>query len=325
MDERVYEVAVPLRKSKERMDAFLSREIPGCSRSKIQKAIKDGLVSVNGQPVKPDRAVRPGETIHVRIPKPPPAILVPEAIPLDVVYEDGHLVVVNKPAGMVVHPACGHSTGTLVNALLGRSASLSLPEGLPRPGIVHRLDKETSGLLVVAKNDMVHQALANQFSAKTAHREYAAVVWGRFPKGKGTVAAHLGRSRRDRRRFAVVAEGKHAVTHFQVAETFAFLSYLRLILETGRTHQIRVHMAHLGHPVFGDAEYGGRQRMLAGLRRFDVPFALELLSAMPRQALHARTLGFVHPVTGESLRFESDLPRDMGELLERLRKSRQTG
>jgi 23S rRNA pseudouridine1911/1915/1917 synthase len=319
MEKRVIEIVVPDRKTPERIDVFLARSVAGCSRSKIRRLILDGGVSAEGKPVKPDRPVRPGETIRVAISTPPPSDILPESIPLDVVFEDEHLLVVNKPAGMVVHPACGHHRGTLVNALLGRSDAWSQAGDPGRPGIVHRLDKDTSGLLVVAKTDAVHHALAEQFSEKTAQREYAAVVWGRFSKSADTVETNLRRSQRDRRRIAVAEEGKRAVTHFRVVEAFAFLSRLSVRLETGRTHQIRVHLAHLGHPVFGDPEYGGRQRMLQTLPRSEVPAAAELLELIPRQALHAKTLGFVHPVTGKSLSFDSELPGDMTRLLARLR------
>jgi 23S rRNA pseudouridine1911/1915/1917 synthase len=317
LPERRFDIRVPDRKSRERLDAYLTREIPELTRNKVQKLIREGLVTVNGLTSRPNRPVLPADAIVVRIPKPPPQAVAPESIPLDVVFEDEHLLVVNKPAGMVVHPACGHFTGTLVNALLGRSDGWSGENGPERRGIVHRLDKGTSGLLVVAKSDPVHAGLAVQFERKSVEREYRAVVWGVLPKSSGTVETLLSRSVRDRRRVAVASRGKRAVTHYRILERFGFLSHVSLRLETGRTHQIRVHMAHLGHPVFGDPEYGGRERRAAG--RKDGELAEALLDIMPRQALHAKTLGFVHPVTGEKMRFDSELPEDLEELLKRLR------
>jgi 23S rRNA pseudouridine1911/1915/1917 synthase len=318
MNEKRFEITVPGRKTRERLDSYLTREIPELSRNRIQKLIREARVTVNGLPAKPNRIVLPADAISVSVPKPPPQDVEPETIPLDIVFEDGHLLVVNKPAGMVVHPACGHFSGTLVNALLGHTSELSGGTGPERSGIVHRLDKGTSGLLVVAKNESIHAALALQFEKKSVEREYRAVLWGNLPKPSGTVETLLSRSLRDRRRIAVSSHGKHAVTHYRTLERFPFLSHVSLRLETGRTHQIRVHMAHLGHPVFGDPEYGGRERRIAGKK--DTDFADGLLELLQRQALHAKTLGFVHPATGEKMRFDSELPEDMGELLERLKR-----
>ena len=319
MNERLFEITVPERKSKERIDAFLSRELAQISRSKIQQLIRESRVTVNGLSVKANTPVRPNDIIRVTVPKPPPADALPENIPLKIVFEDDYLLVVNKPAGMVVHPACGHFTGTLVNALLGHSGQLSRENGSDRPGIVHRLDKDTSGLLVVAKNDAVHEALALQFSEKSAEREYRAIVWGRPPRAAGTVETLLSRSVRDRRKIVVASTGKSAVTHYRLLEPFAFLSHLSVRLETGRTHQIRVHMAHVGHPVFGDPVYGGRTRPLAALNRNDQTLANELLALISRQALHAKTLGFVHPVLKQKMLFDSELPDDFLNVLEKLR------
>ena len=319
MDDRCFDLIVPERKTKERIDAFLSNQIPALSRNKIQKLIKEGLITVDGRIVKPNHPVRPFEKIVVLVPKPTPMDVVAEQIGLDVVYEDEHLLVVNKPAGMVVHPACGHSTGTLVNALLAHTIKLSQKEQTIRPGIVHRLDKDTSGLLVVAKDDFVHHALAAQFSAKTAEREYCALVWGKFRKPSGVIETMLSRSLKDRRKISVAGIGKRAVSRYFVEEPFAFLTHLRIVLETGRTHQIRVHMAHIGHPVFGDPVYGGRSRMLIGLNQKETHLAMELLEQIPHQALHAKTLGFVHPVIKEKLRFDSELPETMRDILVRLR------
>ncbi len=273
---------------------------------------------MNGEQVRPSHQVSPGELIHVVLPRARPPEVTPENIPLAIVYEDEHLLVVNKPAGMVVHPAYGNYTGTLVNALL-YYCNLSAAHDPTRPGIVHRLDKDTSGLLVVAKSDAAHAHLARQFSRRTIDREYQAIVWGLFKEQRGIIEAQLGRSKSDRKKMAVVTDGKAAVTEYSVLERFPYLSLLRLKLRTGRTHQIRVHLAHVHHPVFGDPAYSGRQiawgpgtpRQKAEVQR--------LLQILPRQALHARTLGFVHPVTGHRMTFDSSLPPDMAAALEILR------
>ena len=225
-------------------------------------------------------------------------------------YEDEYLLVVNKPAGMVTHPAYKNYSGTLVNALLYHSQSLSQPHPL-RPGIVHRLDKDTSGLLVVAKDETTHQKLSRQFANKTTEREYRAIVWGVFKAPEGIIEASLGRSKSDRKKVAVVKEGKYAVTEYEVMEQFAYLALLRLHLRTGRTHQIRVHLAHIHHPVFGDETYGGRKIAAGGIDGKKKAEAANLLEKISRQALHAKKLGFVHPVTKEFMRFDSELPEDM--------------
>lgn len=313
------EMVVPSQKARERLDTFLTRELPHVTRNKIQQLIRKGAITVNGQKVKPNHLVKPHEKIHIEFPKPTPVELIPENIPLDIIYEDEYLLVVNKAPGMVVHPACGHPSGTLVNALLGHAKTLSPSSDPYRPGIVHRLDKDTSGLLVVAKNEKVHQALSKQFEQKIAHREYIALVWGKFEKPSGTIETYLARSKRDRKKIAVSNEGKLAITHYRVKETFDFLTLLELTLGTGRTHQIRVHMAYLGHPVFGDAEYGGRTRGLTGLNRTQTAQAIALLELMPRQALHAKILEFIHPVTQARMRLDSPIPQDFQAVLDRLR------
>jgi 23S rRNA pseudouridine1911/1915/1917 synthase len=318
IEERL-EIKIPGQKSPERLDVFLAHALMHSSRSQVQRLIRDGHVRVDGQIVKPNHAVRPFETIEVIVFKPPPQEVLPETIPLDIVYEDESLLVINKPAGMVVHPAVGNRTGTLVNALLGYCNELSFMNGPVRPGIVHRIDKDTSGLLVAAKTDQVHRHLAAQFSVKSVEREYVALVWGKLKKGSGMVETQIARNIRDRKKMSVSESGKRAVTHFQVTERFPFLTLCRIHLETGRTHQIRVHLAHLGHPVFGDQTYGGRSRPLGGLNRADTALAIRWLEMMPRQALHARTLGFIHPVTREFMSFESELPEDMSRLFEEIR------
>jgi 23S rRNA pseudouridine1911/1915/1917 synthase len=285
----------------------------------VQQAIRDGAVLVNGKCVRPSHQVSPGEIIHVALPKAPPPDVLPENIPLSMLYEDEHLLVVNKPAGMVVHPAYGNYTGTLVNALLYYCNTLSAVPDATRPGIVHRLDKDTSGLLVVAKNDAAHARLARQFSRRTIEREYQAIVWGLFEERKGIIETQLGRSKSDRKKMAVVADGKLAITEYAVLEPFRYLSLVSLKLRTGRTHQIRVHLAHIHHPVFGDPSYSGRQIVWGPGTPRQKAEVQKLLTILPRQALHARTLGFLHPVTGHRMTFESPLPSDMVAALEILR------
>jgi len=269
--------------------------------------------------VRPSHQVSPGEIVHVALPQAPPPEVLPENIPLSILYEDEHLLVVDKPAGMVVHPAYGHYTGTLVNALLYHCNVLVTLRDVTRPGIVHRLDKDTSGLLVVAKNDAVHARLARQFARRTIEREYHALVWGLFREQTGVIEAHLGRSKADRKKMAVVPDGKAAITEYAVLERFRYLTLLSLRLRTGRTHQIRVHLAHIHHPVFGDPSYNGRQIAWGPGTPGQKAEVQRLLKILPRQALHARTLGFVHPVSGHHVSFESPLPSDMLQVLEILR------
>jgi 23S rRNA pseudouridine1911/1915/1917 synthase len=314
-------IIVPPGKKKERLDRFLVHHIENATRSKVQRAIREDLVLVNGKPARSSHPVSPGEVIQFSLPKPPPQEAAPENIPLEIVFEDDVLLVVNKPAGMVTHPAHGNYTGTLVNALLFHAGNLSTAGSPMRPGIVHRLDKDTSGLLVVAKTDRVHAELAKQFADRTVEREYRAIVWGIFRKRSGTIEASLGRSPGDRKKIAVVGGGRHAVTHFHVEEQFSYLAHLKLNLQTGRTHQIRVHLAHIGHPVFGDATYGGR-RIVAGPRTAAQKTEVhDLLDRMTRQALHAKTLGFLHPGTRRRVFFDSPLPDDVQELLGKIRPS----
>jgi 23S rRNA pseudouridine1911/1915/1917 synthase len=313
------EIVVPPAKKKERLDVFLTHHIENATRNKVQAAIRDGAVLVNGQKQRASHLVAPGETIRITLPKPRPRKAEPENIPLDIAYEDDELLVVNKPAGMVTHPAFGNYAGTLVNALLYHCNSLSTFGSETRPGIVHRLDKDTSGLLVVAKTDSAHALLAKQFSTHEIRREYWALVWGRFKQNRGIIEAQLGRSKSDRKKMAVVENGKHAVTEYEVLQEYHYLSLVQLKLRTGRTHQIRVHLAHINHPVFGDPTYGGR-RIVAGpgtpKQQREVEKLLKLIS---RQALHAKTLGFIHPKTKERLFFDSQLPEDFSLVLAELR------
>jgi 23S rRNA pseudouridine1911/1915/1917 synthase len=316
---RVFRVAA--QQQKDRLDKYLTQFLRDLTRTRIQQLINGGFITVDGDAIKPSHQIAPGEMIEVRLAAPPPSELMPEAIPLRVVYEDQHLIVVDKPAGMVVHPACGHPSGTLANALLYHYETLSQMNGPGRPGIVHRLDKDTSGLLVAARDDQTHAALSAQFKEKSTEREYVAVVWGHPQPRQGMVASFLARSSSDRRKIVVSQnQGKWAVTHYEIAERFRHLSLVRLHLETGRTHQIRVHMSHLGHPVFGDPVYAGRKSNFAGLNAEDTRWLADVLRNFKRQALHARALGFMHPVTKQVLHFESELPKDLQELIAALRR-----
>lgn len=321
MQEDTYiEVVIPSSKEKERLDKFLTHFIGTVSRSRLQKLIDEGKVKVNGRPAKASHLVLPHEKIEVCIPKPQKIDILPENIPLNILYEDEHLLVLNKEAGRVVHPAFANYTGTLVNALLYHCGDLSSIGGKQRPGIVHRLDKDTSGLMVIAKNDETHRNLSHQFSKKKTEREYWAIAWGVFRKKKGRIESFIARSPKDRKRMTVQKEGKLAITNYEVLEELSLLSLVRLNLETGRTHQIRVHLSYIGHPVFGDLTYGGRNRKLGALSNQERQFAVELLQIMKRQALHAKTLGFTHPINNEYMRFDSDLPDDMQLLLNQIRR-----
>jgi 23S rRNA pseudouridine1911/1915/1917 synthase len=309
-------IAVPAGEHRKRIDVYLSRRIENATRSKVHQAIEAGLVTVNGKQAKPSYLINSGDVIDITMPRPPRLEAKPEDIPLDIPYEDEALLVVNKPADMVTHPAYGNYTGTLVNALLHHSSRLSLLNTEMRPGIVHRLDKDTTGLMVIAKTDTAHAFLAKQFSKRTIEREYWAIVWGRFKPSKGTIEANLGRSKRDRKKVAVTKDGKHAITEYEVIKEFDFLSLIRLHLKTGRTHQIRVHLAHVGHPVFGDPTYGGRDDTWSGISGKRAQRAAKLLQLISRQALHAKTIGFIHPVSKELVKFDSELPEDMKKVLE---------
>lgn len=324
MSSREFTISVPTGKIRERLDVFLTHHVENATRSKVQHAIKEGFITVDGKIVKPSYKISPGEVISVTIPKPPSPDVVPENIPLEILFEDNYLLVVNKPAGMVTHPAYGNYSGTLVNALLYHcNDRLSIVNDLTRPGIVHRLDKDTSGLMVVAKDDATHAHLAKQFSRRTTEREYWAFVWGRFEKKgrEGIIEATLGRSKSDRKKFAVSAIGKSAITEYKVLEEFEYLSLVRLKLRTGRTHQIRVHLHHIGHPVFGDPTYGGRRIAWGGTDKKKKEEVQNLLKIITRQALHAKTIGFMHPATKEFVRFDSDLPQDMMSMRELLKDS----
>ncbi|GAA0495156.1 RluA family pseudouridine synthase [Salinibacillus aidingensis] len=286
----------------ERIDKILTKINDKVSRSQVQSWVKDQLVKVNHQKVKSNYKCQAGDEITWTIPEPEPLDIKAENIPIDIVYEDEDVLVVNKPNGMVVHPSAGHTTGTLVNAVLYHCDDLSGINGVMRPGIVHRIDKDTSGLLMVAKNDQAHMGLADQLAKKTIKRKYEAIIHGVLEHDIGTIDAPIGRDPNDRQRMAVVDKGKDAVTHFHVLDRFAEFTHVECELETGRTHQIRVHFRYIGYPLAGDPKYGPRKTL-----------------DINGQALHARKLGFEHPITKEWLEFQADPPDDFQQLLKELR------
>ncbi|MGE9835114.1 RluA family pseudouridine synthase [Streptococcus orisratti] len=291
-----------IKDSGNRLDKALA-DLTTLSRSQANEEIKKGTVLVNGKAAKAKYAVKVGDVITYEIPEDEILDYEAENIPLDIIYEDEDVAVINKPQGMVVHPAAGHTSGTLVNALMYHIKDLSTINGVVRPGIVHRIDKDTSGLLMIAKNDISHKALAEELKDKKSLRKYLAIVHGNLPNDRGMIEAPIGRSEKDRKKQAVTAKGKEAVTRFQVLERFGNYTLVELTLETGRTHQIRVHMAYIGHPVAGDPLYGPR-KTLKGQGQF----------------LHARTLGFTHPRTGEVMTFTAEAPAIFQERLEELRQ-----
>ena len=315
------ERTVPPEAAGQRLDRFLSEVCEGLTRSALQNLIEEERVQVNGSCVPKRYKTRAGDRVTVEVPDPQPIEAEPQNIPLDIVYEDADLLVVNKPKGMVVHPAPGNPDGTLVNALLYHCAGqLSGIGGAIRPGIVHRIDKDTSGLLVVAKNERAHARLARQFFDHTVSRRYVALVWGNFEEDEGTVTGNIGRSVRDRLRMAVYpdgSDGKHAVTHYRVLKRYGYVTLVECRLETGRTHQIRVHMEYIGHPLFNDERYGG-DRILKGTTFAKYKqFIDNCFSVMPRHALHARSLGFEHPSTRRRMEFDSELPADFRAVLDK--------
>jgi 23S rRNA pseudouridine1911/1915/1917 synthase len=319
--EKKYRFEIPEGKKKERLDVFLAASIENATRSKVQKLIDAKLVTVNGVTVKSNYQVKPFDVIEAVHPiTPRPEETEPEDIPLNIVYEDDYLLVINKPAGMVAHPAYANYTGTLVNALLHHTKKLSGLNEPGRPGIIHRLDKDTSGLLVVAKDDFTHAKIAEQFSKRTVEREYHAICWGKFKEKKGEINFNIVRSKKDRKKFSVSeSEGRTALTLYEVLEEFEFTSYLKINLKTGRTHQIRVHLSGIGKPVFGDPTYGGRQVVFGSELPKTKARVQNLLEIMPRQALHAKTVGFFHPEKKERMYFDSELPEDMKHLILKLK------
>ncbi len=299
----IFELEITAEENGTRLDSYLAEELEGISRSYLQKLIGEGLILVNQKAVKANYKVKTGDTLLVQIPEAAPVDIQPEPMDLDIVYEDSDLLIVNKPVGLVVHPAHGHYSGTLVNGLLAHCTDLSGINGKMRPGIVHRIDKDTSGLLMIAKNDLAHQHLAEQLKAHSIKRAYYALVQGVISEPAGLVDAPIGRHEVDRKKMAVTFKNsKEARTHYYVKERFAKNTFIECRLETGRTHQIRVHMAYLGHPLVGDPLYGTRKNNLD----------------FPGQALHAYALGFVHPRTGEELYFEAPIPEHFQSVLKTL-------
>ncbi len=317
-----FSVVVDKGQSMLRLDKYLTARMEHCSRNRIQTAADAGNILVNGVPTKSSYKVKPFDKISVVMPYPRRETeIIAQDIPLDIVYEDESLLIVNKAAGMVVHPGVGNHDGTLVNALTWHLREVPLfQDSDMRAGLVHRIDKDTSGLLVIAKNEQVHARLAKQFFDHSIVRRYRALVWGNFEQDEGTITGHVGRSIRDRQMMCVYpdgSQGKHAVTHYRVLKRYGYVTLVECRLETGRTHQIRVHMQWIGHPLFGDARYGG-DRILKGTTFAKYKqFVENCFQIMPRQALHAKCLGFVHPTTGKDIFFDSELPDDFTTVLAR--------
>jgi 23S rRNA pseudouridine1911/1915/1917 synthase len=307
-----------------RIDKYLSARIESTSRTRIQNAANADNILVNNRPVKPNYKVKPGDIVQIVLPTPPRDIeLIPENIPLNIVYEDEDVVVVNKEPGMVVHPAYGNYTGTLVNALMWHFKDLPLFQaGELRPGLVHRIDKNTSGILVIAKNELSLNRLSKQFYDRTTDRKYIALIWGTPQPSEGIITGNVGRNIRDRKIMQVFpdgSQGKTAITHYKVIEEFGYVSLVECKLETGRTHQIRVHFSFIRHPLFNDDEYGGDQIIKGTTFTKYQQFVRNCFKILPRQALHAKSLAFDHPVTGKRLSFDSELPEDMKQVIEKWR------
>lgn len=307
-----------------RLDKFLFERIENTSRTRIQNAANAGNILVNNKQVKPNYRVKPNDIVQVVLPNPPREIeLIPENIPLNIIYEDDDVIVVNKDPGMVVHPAYGNYTGTLVNALMYHFRDIPMfQSGELRPGLVHRIDKNTSGILVVAKNELALNKLSKQFYDRTTGRKYIALVWGTPDPSEGTITGHVGRSIRDRKIMQVFpdgSQGKPAVTHYRLIEDLGYVSIVECRLETGRTHQIRVHFSHIKHPLFNDEEYGGDKILRGTTFAKYQQFVRNCFTILPRQALHAKSLSFDHPVTGKRLSFDSELPDDMIQVMEKWR------
>jgi len=307
-----------------RIDKFLVNRIENSSRSKIQEAAAAGNILVNEVAVKPNYKVKPNDVISIVMEYPPRELeIIPQDIPLDIHYEDDHLLVVNKGPGLVVHPGHGNYTGTLVNALAWHLKDLPLfNSNDPRPGLVHRIDKDTSGLLVIAKTEQAKLHLARQFFDKTTERTYVAIVWGNIEEEEGTITGHIGRSIKDRMQMTVYPNGetgKHAVTHYKVLERFGYVTLVQCVLETGRTHQIRAHMKYIGHTLFNDERYGGHEILKGTTFSKYKQFVQNCFKILPRQALHAKSLGFIHPHTGEKMSFNTEIPNDMMECIDKWR------
>lgn len=317
-----YRFDVPKGQAFLRIDKYLMLMVPNATRNKIQNAATNGDIYVNDVTVKSNYKVKPLDVIRIMLSHPPFENRVdPEDIPLDIVYEDDALLLINKPANFVVHPGHGNYTGTLVNALAFHFENLPLNSS-ERPGLVHRIDKDTTGLLVVAKTEAAMTHLAKQFEDKTSEREYVALVWGNVKEEEGTITGNIARHVKDRMQMSVFADpeiGKHAVTHYKVLERFGYVTLISCKLETGRTHQIRVHLKHIGHTLFNDERYGGNLILKGTTFTKYKQFIDNCFKTLPRQALHAKTLGFVHPVTGEMMRFDTEIPKDMADCIEKWR------
>ena len=327
--EELYErLSIKVDKGQEplRIDKFLVARIEHASRNKIQKALEAGMVLVNSKQVQPNYKIRPKDEIIVYSDKEAPGEeIIPEEMPLNIQYEDDQVMIINKPPGLVVHPASGNYSGTLINGvawhLLQKNNAIT-EQTLPRWGLVHRIDKNTSGLMVLAKTEKAVRSLAKQFFDHTVRRQYIALAWGDLTEDAGTIVAHVGRHRRFRKLFDAYPEGeygKEAITHYKVLERFGYVTLVQCILETGRTHQIRVHMQHIGHPLFNDDTYGGDKIVKGTVFSKYRQFVDNCFAACPRQALHAKTIGFIHPGTGEEMLFESELPEDMSTVIAKWR------
>lgn len=319
-----FKVVVDKGQSPVRIDKYLFERIVNASRNRIQSAADAGFVMANGKPVKSSYKVKPRDVLTVMMDRPKyDNDIIPEDIPLDIVYEDSELMVINKPAGLVVHPGCGNYHGTLVNAIAWHLRDVpTYDPNDPQVGLVHRIDKDTSGLLVIAKTPDAKTSLGMQFYNKTTKREYNALVWGIVEEDEGTITGNIGRNPKDRMQMAVMTDpnqGKHAVTHYKVLERLGYVTLVKCVLETGRTHQIRVHMKHIGHVLFNDERYGGNEILKGTHFSKYKQFVNNCFDICPRQALHAKTLGFVHPKTGEEMFFTSELPKDMTDLIEKWR------
>jgi 23S rRNA pseudouridine1911/1915/1917 synthase len=327
-DELYERFSITIDKGQEplRIDKFLMQRLENATRNKLQQAINTGMVLVNGKEVRPNYKVKPHDGVVIYSDMSPEETdVVPEKIALNIVFEDEHLMIINKPAGMVVHPGSGNYSGTLLNGvawhLQQQNPGVS-EQTLPRFGLVHRIDKNTSGLLVLAKTDVAMRQLAKQFFDHTVKRQYVTLVWGDIEKDKGTIIAHIGRHLRYRKLFEAYPEGDHgkdAITHYRVLERFGYVTLLECVLETGRTHQIRVHMKHIGHPLFNDDFYGGDKIVKGTVYSKYKQFVDNCFAICPRQALHAKTLGLAHPVTGKEILFDTELPDDMKQVIERWR------
>jgi 23S rRNA pseudouridine1911/1915/1917 synthase len=337
--EKIFKFQITPGQRPERIDTFLTHSIVNATRTRVSKAIEAGFVEINGKSVKPSRKIQPGDEVICKLMKPPPIELVPENIPLEIVFEDDEMMVINKRAGMVTHPGFGNRYGTLVNAVLyhlGFRESLKVElgeedddepdEGIifasdaVRPGVVHRLDKDTSGLIIVSKNSIAHARLASQFADRSISRTYYSLVWGDVRNNSGTIEGNIGRSSRDRKLFAVVNKGgKNAVTDYEVIERFGILTLLKIKLRTGRTHQIRVHFSHIKHPVFGDPAYGG-DKLILGSSPVQKNILNKCLKTVNRQMLHAKEISFRHPSNSEIMTFSSELPPDFNTIIKNIKE-----